>query len=93
MPLFTINISTRLSDNQFCRLLDTLNRIEQGVRKMGVNVDALVAVVPKLQQDVQNIIEKLNAPDVEAQAKIDEAVAALEAVDAALDAVAPDPQV
>jgi len=83
MPLFNVSVYTKMSDKQF-------NELKQEIKAMAVNVDALMAAVADVQADVQNVIRKLNEPDVDAQAKIDAATDALRAVNAALDAVAPD---
>ena len=83
MPLFNVSVYTQMSDKQFLEL-------KQEIKAMAVNVDALMAAVADVQSDVQNVIRKLSEPDVDAQVKIDAATAALEAVDDALDAIAPD---
>lgn len=72
-------------------LLKVLIELIERVKKMGLNFDELNSAVAAIQADVQNVIARLNAPDEEAQAKIDAATATLRGIDTALDAIAPDP--
>lgn len=58
---------------------------------MALDFSSIENGIAALRQDVQNVIAKLNEPNVDAQARIDAAGAALAELDAALDAVAPDP--
>jgi hypothetical protein len=98
-------VTHRFDDKQFAAVLAAMKEqssearlvrvvlriLSERIEKMSVNLDALQAAVASVQADVQNVIAKLNEPDTDAQAKIDAATEALRAVDAALDAIAPDP--
>ena len=98
----TINLVHSFDPEQFDRMLaaidwsasgivlEALAKLNQRIKNMAVNVDALLAAVAEVQADVQNVIRKLNEPDVAAQTKIDQATAVLQEVNAALDTIAPD---
>lgn len=84
---WTFKIFSTLSDYQ-------LQLLRKEIADMALNVDALNAAVAALHQDVQNVIRKietLNLPNAEDQAKVDNITDALNAIDAGLDAIAPDP--
>lgn len=96
----------RMDDDQFDALRQTLGfndgvvlslllKINGRLKHMALNFDGINAAIEALHQDVRNIAAKLESTqgsDAENQAKLDEAAAALRSVDAALDALAPDPE-
>lgn len=95
MSLFTLNVSTQMSEQQFQKLQTAIERMHH---TMALNFDAVNAAIAEIQNDVSEVAALVNdlknRPDntAEAQAALDEVASKLNSIDAAFDAItAPAP--